>query len=651
VITTVAEESAEIFRTYDNREVELDECTKQLRTVLVNLLQSEEVTGRQRSNIRVAFLALDENLDNFEEATRRKRAGVPGADDTVSKASYELKSSIESIRDLMMEYVKKQKSVVTPTTEPHSIPQPKVEAEDKTEKQYVERIKSDPEDDTAYNALGNHYFSKGRYEDAIKQYEKAASKKELSVYYSNAGDAYRRLRKWSESIQFYQKALAITPNDDIANNSLGLVYFEQGKYEEAKKYYLEAIGRNPEPVYFVNMGLALVMQNKLDEGIQYYENALMINSENASAHAELAWAKLSKYYAEGSKEKMLLEEALTHYKESLRIDPNQLGYFHYCGLGEVYSQNRDWDKAIEYYEKSIELGPNHSRAYNGIGNVYFAKGEYPKAREYYQKALESNPNYAIYAENIGRCHKQLKEWDQAVIYYKKALELNPRDSVTLSGLGEMLYQMGKNDEAAKYFGEAIKIDPNNFLHQYWMGMVFSAQTQWDAAIPYFRKAIELNPQDDYSYYALGFVYFGKGLLREATELLLKAISIRPTDPLYYTRLSLVYSRSRMWDDAVKYAKLADEKAKAINPTDDSYKVSLARVYNDKGLYLYNSGRYAESVVEYKQALNVKEEDVYHWNLYLAYKKMNDPREAKKSLARAIQLKSDERMYLEELERI
>lgn len=650
MITIVAEEFAEILRRYDDKKLELDESAKQLRSVLVELLKSEDITGRQRSKIRVAFLALDENLDNFEETTRRKRAGVPGADENFSKASYELKSSIESIRDLMMEYIKKEKSVVTPSIEPQFIAQPKVEAEDQTENQYVERIMSDPEDDTAYNALGNYYFSKGRYEDAIKQYVMAASKKELSVYYSNAGDAYRRLRKWSESIQFYQKALATAPNDDIVNNYLGIVYFEQGKYEEAKRYYLEAIGKNPEPVYFVNMGLALVMQNKLDEGIQYYENALMIHSENASAHAELAWAKLSKYYAEGSKEKMLLEEALSHYKESLRIDPKQLGYFHYCGLGEVYSQNRDWDKAIEYYEKSVELGPN-SRAFNGIGNVYFAKGEYPKAREYYRKALEKNPNYYIYAENIGRCHKQLKEWDQAVIYFKKALELNPRDSVTLSGLGEMLYQMGQIDEATKYFGEAIKIDPNNFLHQYWMGMVSSAQTQWDAAIPYFRKAIELNPQDDYSYYALGFVYFGKGLLREATELLLKAISIRSTDPLYYARLSLVYSRSRMWDDAIKYAVLADEKAKAINPNDDGYKVSLARVYNDKGLYLYNSGRLAESVAEYKQALNVKEEDVYHWNLYLAYRKMNDLKEAKKSLARAIQLKPDERMYLEEMEKV
>ncbi len=645
------EEFGEVFRKYDNKELEHDECAKQLRAVLLKLLNSDDVTGSHRENIKTDFLAIDRNLENYKDATRRKKAGVPGADENLKKVSYDLGLSIETIRDLMMDYIKKEKSTITPTFEPKLKTEPEIDTDDKTEKQYLERIKSTPDDDTAYNALGNYYFSKRRYEDAIKQYEKAIAKNENLVYYSNIGDAYNELRKWDESILFYEKALNISLDDDIINNKLGVIYYQQREYEKAKDYYLAAIRKNPEPLYYVNIGLNCTEQKRYDEAIQYYENALTINPEYAVAHAELAWAKLSKYYSEGKSDRTLLQDALVHYKESIRIDPNKFDYFHYCGLGEVYWQLENMDKAIECFERSIELGPDHSRAYNGLGNVYFAKKDYHKALEYYLEAQKKDPNNYFYAENIGNCYKQLKEWDQAITHYKKALELNPRDDITISFLGEIYYQINEYEKAGKYFEEAMSINSNNDLHQYWMGMIFSAQAQWDNATSYFKKAIELNPQNDYSLYELSFVYFNKGLLRESVELLLKAVNVRPTDPLYYDKLSLIYSRLKKWNEAEKYAKLADEKARAINQNDDSYRRSLALVYNEKGLQHFHYGQYQEAIEEYRKALNIKEDATYYWNIYMTYKKLNDLKEAKKFLVKAIQLKPDEHMYIDELEKL
>ena len=644
----VTEDFIEIFKKYDNKELELEECTEQLRATLLKLIQSADVTGRHRSNVREAFIALDINFEDFEEAVRRKKAGVPGADEHLNKVTYDLKRSIESIRDLMLYYV--NKSSVTPLKGTEPIIQPKVDIEDSTEKQYIERIQLAPDDDIGYSALGKYYFSKERYEDAIKQYEIAASKNERAIYYSNIGDAYSRLAMWDESIRFYEKALALDPEDDLVYNNLGNAYYGKGNYEDAMEYYLKAIKYNSEPVYYTNMGMACSMQNKFDEAIEYLETALAINPKHTPAHVELAYAKLSKYNSEEPSESVLLQEALDHYKETFKIDPSEFNYFDYTCLGEVYYKLGKLDEAIENYKKSIELDPRHSRAYNGLGTVYFGKGEFHNALEYYKKALENKPDYYIYADNIGSCYKKLKEWDQAIMYYKKALDLNPKDSIALGYLGEVYYNINKYDEASKYLDEAIKMEPNNFLHYDSMGMVLSAQKQWDRAISYFKKGIELNPQDHILYYDLSLAYFEKGLLREAADMLTKAANIKP-DPIYYDRLSEAYSRLRMWNEAIKYAKLADENAKKRDPNDDSYSLTLSNVYNLKGLYLYSHGQHKEAIDEYKNALSIKEDDVYYWNIYLAYKAQNDIKEAKKCLLKAIKLNPNEKKYMDHMERL
>jgi len=644
----IMEELVEIFKKYDNKELELDVCSEQLRAALAKLIQSADVTGRYRSSVREAFVSLDVNIESFEEGVRRKKAGAPGSDEHLSKVSYDLRMSIESVRDLMMDYVKK--SAVTPIKGTEPITQPKVDIEDSTEKQYIERIRLEPDDDIAYNALGNYYFSKERYEDAIKQYEIALSKIERAIYYSNIGDAYRRLAKWDDSIRFYEKALALKLEDDLIYNNLGNVYYSKGNYEDAEGCYLKAIKYNSEPLYYTNMGMACSMQNKFDEAIEYFKTALAIDPKYANAHMELAYNKLLKYDSEKIIDVTLLQDSLDHYKEAFNIDPSAFKYFDYTNLGEVYRKLGKFDEAIENFKKSIELDPHHSRAYNGLGNVFYAKKEYNNALEQYKKALDNKPDDSILADNVGSCYRELREWDQAITYYKKALDLNPKDGLALGYLGEVYYSINKYEEAGKYIDKALKEEPEYFLHYYWMGMVLREQKQWDRSISYFKKAIEKNPQDSVSYYDLSLVYFEKGLFTEAADVLKEAANIKPY-PIYFSELSEVYSRLRMWDEAVKYAKLADENAKKINPDDGSYTASLSNVYNEKGLYLYNHGQHAEAVTEYKNALNIRENDTYYWNIHLAFRALKNLGEAKKFLAKAIKLKPNEEKYVDELARL
>ena len=94
--------------------------------------------------------------------------------------------------------------------------------------------------------------------------------------YNKTNNFFKQL-KYAEAIQYYDKALAIEPNDvDVLNNK-GLALYNQQKYDESIQYYDKVLAIDPTNIYALNSkGLALYNQQKYDESIQYYDKALAI---------------------------------------------------------------------------------------------------------------------------------------------------------------------------------------------------------------------------------------------------------------------------------------------------------------------------------------------------------------------------------------
>ena len=63
----------------------------------------------------------------------------------------------------------------------------------------------------------------------------------------------------------------------------------------------------------------------------------------------------------------------------------------YFYIGIAYDNKKEYDKAIESYQKALAINPKKDEAYINMGSAYDDKKEYDKAIESYQKALEINP--------------------------------------------------------------------------------------------------------------------------------------------------------------------------------------------------------------------------------------------------------------------
>ncbi|MBU4343974.1 MAG: tetratricopeptide repeat protein [Desulfobacteraceae bacterium] len=172
-------------------------------------------------------------------------------------------------------------------------------------------------------------------------------------------------------------------------------------------------------------------------------------------------------------------KAIEYLKDAIRLDPDYGEA--YNNIGMAYDSKGEYDRAIEYYQKALEigikkLGPEHpsvATRYNNIGLAYNSKGEYDRAIEYLQKALKidikklgpEHPNVAVVYNNIGEAYRSKGEYDRAIEYYQKSLKINlkklgpehPDTAINYNNIGSAYHYKGEYDRAIGYFQKALKI--------------------------------------------------------------------------------------------------------------------------------------------------------------------------------------------------
>jgi len=148
----------------------------------------------------------------------------------------------------------------------------------------------------------------------------------------------------------------------------------------------------------------------------------------------------------------------------------------YKNIGNNYSVNSDFKKALSFYEKSLKSGADKKvRSYTilSIGLVYTYQSNYSKAQEYNFQALkmleEINDQKGVAAalSNIGIVYHDLKKFPQSIAYFDKAIVIN-------SKMGNSIYLA------------------SNFINK---GHIYLAQKKINKALEFYDKALILSKKD------------------------------------------------------------------------------------------------------------------------------------------------------------
>jgi len=128
-------------------------------------------------------------------------------------------------------------------------------------------------------------------------------------------------------------------------------------------------------------------------------------------------------------------------------------------LGEKFIEERDLEKAISQFKKTLRIDPDFAEAYSNIGSLNAWQKRYGEAIEYYRKALDIEPRFKPAMIGLASALDRKGKIKEAMQMYYKVLEIDPNLASVYVSLGNVLFNEGKIDEAINNYEKALEIEP------------------------------------------------------------------------------------------------------------------------------------------------------------------------------------------------
>ena len=249
-----------------------------------------------------------------------------------------------------------------------------------------------------------------------------------------------------------------------------------------------------------------------------YEATLRRNPACWLSHNNLATAKLHGSDAD-------LEEAISHLRESLRINPDDAEAHN--NMGGVYQRRGRYEEAIEEHQIALRLNPQLVEARYNIGVCLQALNQMEQARAQYEEAIRAQPDYAMAHYNLATTLTALARLGEAEAEFNKVLRLTPEFTPAHDGLGFVLLQTGRVPDAVTEFKEATRIRPDYAPAHYKLGVTLAGAGLAEEALEAFRDAVRYAPTSAEMRFALASVLASTGRFDDAAVEFKEALRLRP----------------------------------------------------------------------------------------------------------------------------
>jgi len=231
-------------------------------------------------------------------------------------------------------------------------------------------------------------------------------------------------------------------------------------------------------------------------------------------------------------------DAIDNYNRAIKLDPNNAYYLY--SRGYAYYMLTQFELAAGDYTNAIGLKPNEPANYTGRGNCYFSTKQYDLALQDYFKAVSLDPNNAMNYYNRAMVYGVKNKYDDAIKDYSQTISINPNYTYAYQGRGNSYFSKKMYDLAQRDYNKAITLEPNSAINYYNMGNLLNAIKQYDQAIDSYTKSISLNPSYAMAYSARGVVQNNRKAYTLAIDDLSKSIAIDGNSQFAYNSRGFAY---------------------------------------------------------------------------------------------------------------
>ncbi len=203
-------------------------------------------------------------------------------------------------------------------------------------------IEQEPDHPVPYNNRGTFFYSIGRYDKAIADFNQLIALKASPDAYNNLAMAFYAIGRIDRAIENFDRAISMDPRYYKAYNNRASAFRKTGRVDDAIADYRRAIALAPSsPQAYYNLGVLYAQDGFFDQAVEYYSRALSVDPGYADA---------------------------------------------YSNRGIVFSQKGDYVRALDDFNRVLELNHNPAANYVNRGNLYLDTGRKQLALADYQKA-------------------------------------------------------------------------------------------------------------------------------------------------------------------------------------------------------------------------------------------------------------------------
>jgi tetratricopeptide (TPR) repeat protein len=334
-----------------------------------------------------------------------------------------------------------------------------------------------------YAEEGESALAAGRYADAEKVFEKLRELEPgMAEVHANLGLIYFQERKFEQAVPTLRQALKLKPTLTKSDNLLAMSLSEIGHYSEAvpglEKCLHHSSGSEIKRMCGLELQRAYTGLKKDDKAVEVamqlnrlfpddpeilyqtgkiYGNFAFLTMEKLAQVAPTSvWKHLAA--AEAHESQGSYDQAITEYNEVLKLEPQRPGTHYRIGrslLGRYWQRHssEDLTAAEKEFEQELQIDPANANSAYELGELRRKANRFDEARQYFEQALQHYPDFPEAQLGLAAVLQAKKLNDQAVIHAQRAVAIDPENEVGWYRLAQIQKALGNNAEQEKALAE------------------------------------------------------------------------------------------------------------------------------------------------------------------------------------------------------
>jgi tetratricopeptide (TPR) repeat protein len=323
------------------------------------------------------------------------------------------------------------------------------------------------------------------------------SQDETLQQYSQAGQQALAAGHYDEAESDFKKLLQIDPNIAEMHATLGVVYFQEKKFEQAVAELRRALQLKPGLARASTLlAMSLSEVGEYREALPGLEKGFQQATDPATKR--MCGLQLMRTYTGLQRDR----DAVTVALELNRLYPNDPEILYHTG--RIYG-----NFAFLTLHKLEVVAPASIWRHQAAAEAFESEGSTNAAIGEYREVLKLDPHRVKIHYRIGRT--LLARWQlthvpedraEAAREFEQELQLDPGNANAIYELAEIHRQMNELDQAQQLFEAALQYYPDFEEAQVGLAATLMTRQKPDLALPHLQRAVALNADDEVAWYRL-----------------------------------------------------------------------------------------------------------------------------------------------------